>query len=155
MKRFLCLLVGLALVPLFAFADYENCPDVSGLSYLELMYMHGCVNRALWACEEWTKVEVPSGVYKIGDEIPAGRWTITPTASDDFYTIHYGTKLNRTETGIDSDSIVDSWNISSNYSDSMRHRLDITLEEGYYIDLGHKSTFAPYTGKPTPDFKFD
>ena len=62
MKKLLSiLLVVLLLIPSFSLALYENLPDVSGYSYVELMYMLGSVKRALWACDEWQQVEVPAG----------------------------------------------------------------------------------------------
>ena len=155
MKRFFALILALVFIPLFASADFENCPDVSGLSYVELMYMYGSVQRALWACEEWTSVDVPAGVYKIGESIPAGHWSIQPVKSNDFYMITYGSKLDITGASIDYDSIDGFWTISSDLSDSMLRQLDIVLTDGYYIELGHASHFIPYVGKQIPGFNFD
>ena len=152
-KLFAMVLVFAMVFTVSATAEENN--EFMGLSYIELMGKLGKVQRALWACDEWTSVDVPAGVYKIGEDIPAGHWTITAAKHDDFYNIGYGTKLNITETGLDSDSIVDWWNISSDYSDTLLHRLDIVLSEGYYLELGHTSVFKPYSGKPNPQFNFD
>ena len=159
MKKLITVILVLSLLsfPLLSLSGsmYENCPDVSGLSYIELMYTYGAVQRAIWASDEWTSVDVPAGVYLIGTEIPAGHWTITPSVSGDFYTIGYGTQLNATQTGLADGSIIEWLNISSDHSDAMRHSLDIVLEEGFYLYLGHTSTFTPYIGKKLPDFHFD
>ena len=153
MKKLIALLLILILAVSSAAAEQDN--EFTGLSYIELMGKLGKVQRAMWACDEWTSVDVQAGVYRIGEDIPAGHWSITAAAENDFYTIGYGTKLNATGTGIDDDSLVDWWTLSSDYSSPMLHRLDIILEEGYYIELGHKSTFQPYSGKSTPQFHFD
>lgn len=153
MKKLLCLLLVLCMFPFVSLAEEDN--EFMGLSYIELMGKLGKVERALWACKEWTSVDVAAGVYKIGEDIPAGHWTITPAAYNDFYMISYGTKLNITETGLESDSIVDSWMISSDYSDTLPHRLDIVLQDGFYLQLYHKSVFKPYSGKSKPSFNFD
>lgn len=154
MKKLIAVVLILTmLLPAAVIAEKDN--EFMGLSYIQLMGKLGEVQRALWACDEWQSVDVQAGVYKIGEDIPAGHWEITPADYDDFYTIGYGTKLTITGTDIDSDSIVGWWNISSDYSDSLLHILDIILDEGYYLQLGHKSTFTPYDGKSKPDFKFD
>lgn len=154
MKKLFALILGIAMA-MTAVAVAEEDNEFMGLSYVELMGKLGKVQRALWACDEWTSADVQAGMYKIGEDIPAGHWTITAAKSGDFYTIGYGTKLTVTGTDLDYDSIVGWWNISSDYSDSMMHRLDIILEDGYFLQLGHKSTFKPYSGKPNPQFHFD
>lgn len=153
MKKLLTIILILALIlPAAALAE-DN--EFMGMSFIELMEKLGKVERALWASDEWKSVDVPAGVYKIGEDIPAGHWTITAAKADDYFFIGYGSKLNATETEIDGDSIDGWWGISSDYSDSSMHRLDIVLSEGYYLQLGHTANFVPYTGKPKPSFNFD
>lgn len=154
MRKLITVILILALIlPAAAVAEEDN--EFMGLSYIELMGKLGKVERALWACGEWQSVDVPAGVYKIGEDIPAGHWSLSPTAYDDFYVIGYGTKLDITETSIENDAIVGWWNLSSDYSNTMMHTLDVVLTEGYYLYLGHKTTFQTYSGKPKPDFHFD
>lgn len=153
MKKLITIILILALAVTAAAAETDN--EFMGLSYIELMGKLGKVERALWACDEWKTAEVHAGIYKIGEDIPAGHWSLSPSAYDDFYTIGYGSKLNATGTELDYDSIDGWWNISSDYSDPMLHQLDIILSEGYYLYLGHRTTFRPYSGKPTPSFGFD
>lgn len=154
MKKLFAMILVIALA-MTAVAIAEEDNEFMGLSYVELMGKLGKVQRALWASDGWTSVDVQAGIYKIGEDIPAGHWVISPAKYDDFYTIGYGTKLNRTGTDLDTDSIDGWWNISSDYSDSLLHSLDITLEDGYYLQLSHMSTFKPYSGKPNPQFHFD
>ena len=153
MKKLIAMILILAmLLPAAALADL---PDISGLSFDELIELKQKIDLALWDSEEWQEVKVPIGVWKIGEDIPAGHWTITAAKADDYFFIGYGSKLNATETEIDGDSIDGWWGISSDYSDSSMHRLDIVLSEGYYLQLGHTANFVPYTGKPKPSFNFD
>ena len=79
MKRFFCLLFVLVFLPLVSLADL---PDLSGLSFDELVLLRDQLNLAIWNSKEWQEVKVPIGVWKIGDDIPVGKWTIS-AASDD------------------------------------------------------------------------
>ena len=150
MKKLITIIMILALLlPAAATADI---PDISGLSFSELGQLIREAKKALWACDEWKEVKVPAGVYKIGEDIPAGQWSIQ-APSGEFVTVGYGSKLDHTGTALDSDSI-DYWgNISGSATDNSLHQLDIILEDGYYI-VFHKSVlFYPYVKKL--DFSFN
>ena len=155
MKKLLSVLLIVALlIPSFSLAMYENLPDVSGYSYLELMYMLGSVKRALWACEEWQQVEVPAGIYTIGEHIPAGHWSICP-ASGIAYMIIYGSALDKTAAKVDYDSYEWSGWVSGDPEDkTMLPQLDIVLEDGHFLELHGTTYFYPYTDKPDFGFKF-
>ena len=58
MKRFFCILFAFVLLPVFSLADL---PDLSGLSYDELVQLRDQINLAIWNSEEWEEVSVPSG----------------------------------------------------------------------------------------------
>ena len=74
MKRFFCLLFVLVLLPVVSFADL---PDLSGLSYDELVQLRDKINLAIWNSEEWQEVTVPIGVWVVGEDIPVGHWSIS------------------------------------------------------------------------------
>ena len=153
MKRFLCLFLVCILIPIASFADYENVPDISGLSYLELYYLLGCVERAIWSSDEWTKAEVPAGVYTVGEHIPAGHWSIQ-AHTDNRILVVYGSKLDATGAQIDPDYVEFTDIVSGDMDDySSLHQLDIILEDGHFIELHGASIFYTYTGKLLPDFK--
>ena len=155
MKKILALFLSLVLflLPVASHADYENVPDISNLSYLELYYLLGCVERAIWASDEWTKAEVPAGVYTIGEHIPAGHWSIQAHLDKKILVV-YGSKLDATGAQIDPGSIEFTDYVSGDPDDfSSLHQLDIILEEGHYIELHGASIFYTYTGKLLPDFK--
>ena len=150
MKKLITIVLIIALsLPTIASADI---PDISGLSFEELGQLIREAKKALWACDEWKEVKVPAGVYTIGEDIPAGHWSIQ-APSGEFVTIGYGSKLDHTGTGLDSDSI-DYWgNVSGNATDNSLHQLDIVLEDGNYIVLYSAVLFYPYTKKL--DFTFN
>ena len=78
MKRILALILtmsALAAIPLSAHAE-EKKIDLSGLTYNELVELKDQINLAIWECDEWQEVEVPQGIWKVGEDIPAGHWTI-------------------------------------------------------------------------------
>lgn len=152
MKRLLCLIIILVMVPLFSYADYENVPDISGLSYLELYYLLGCVERAIWASDEWTKAEVPAGVYTIGEHIPAGHWSIQAPLDGTVYIV-YGSALDKTGAQINPKNVEFMDTVVNDPDDFAHlHQLDIILEEGHYIELHGASIFYTYTGKLLPGF---
>ena len=64
MKKLLTIILILALaVPAAALADL---PDISSLSYDELIQLKDQLNLAIWNSQEWQEVEVPAGTYQIG-----------------------------------------------------------------------------------------
>ena len=50
--------------------------DLSGMSYDELVILKDRIDKTIWDSQEWQEVTVPQGLYKIGEDIPAGKWTI-------------------------------------------------------------------------------
>lgn len=52
--------------------------DLSGMSFSDLLALKERINLALFQCDEWQEVKVPAGMYKIGTDIPAGKWVISP-----------------------------------------------------------------------------
>ena len=76
MKRFLSLLLCLLVVvsPAWSIADL---PDISSLSYDELVELKDSINLAIWNSQEWQEVTVPMGVWTVGEDIPVGHWSIS------------------------------------------------------------------------------
>ena len=126
MKKVLCVLLVIALVGAAAYAAI----DLSGMSFEELLDLKARVDKALWASDELQKVLVPSGDYVIGDDIPAGRWTIFVSGSDSSY-VHI-----EDEKG----GYVDSYYLTNG------ERANVTLKDGYVIELNGQIFFTPYTG---------
>ena len=53
--------------------------DLSSLSYDELIALHKQVSKAIMQSDEWKEVTIPIGTYVIGEDIPAGDYTVTYT----------------------------------------------------------------------------
>lgn len=52
--------------------------DWETMSYDEWVVLKDQLLLAMWASEEWQEVAVPQDVYPVGEDIPAGHWTLTP-----------------------------------------------------------------------------
>ena len=50
--------------------------NLSGMSYEELVALKDQINLAIWKSGKWQEVEIPQGVWKVGEDIPAGKWTV-------------------------------------------------------------------------------
>lgn len=159
MKKLFCLLIALLFVPLVSFADL---PDISGLSYDELIELREKINLAIWNCSEWQEVEVPAGVWEVGVDIPAGKWTITPVGPQ-YMNLWYGDKLNAsgTDAGYGWDSVngynellSTKTNKDGSWKDpSYPHYAILTLKDGWFVRNAGTVTFTPYTGKADLGFK--
>ncbi len=153
MKKLIALILILAmLLPAAALADL---PDISGLSFDELIELKQKINLALWDSEEWQEVKVPIGVWKIGEDIPAGKWTISAATDNGSYLIfcdeldpsgmegsfsgrfHYYTEIEKEGFG----------------DESSPTSVDLDCYKGNYIIIKYGPVwFKPFTGKPDLGF---
>ena len=155
MKKLFALLCILILVPCMAMAEI----DLSGMSYDELVALQERINLAIWNSKEWQEVTVPQGVWKVGEDIPEGHWTIT--AAGNYTSIETGTALDDIGKDIDiwqSDGYFCEHIYSPSYFafDVNQHvqKLDIKLKNGIYIIISSgNAVFTPYAGKPSLGFK--
>lgn len=157
MRKLAAFLVAMVLMCGTAMAEEI---DLSSMSYDELVALKDQINLAMWKCEEWQEVTVPQGVWKVGEDIPAGHWTIK---TDNIFNslVSCGTALSESGKGIDPFKsqcyYVDS--IKSNESEFFeaardKAETDIELENGMYIVVECGSViFTPYSGKPSLGFK--
>lgn len=157
MKRFFCFFLVLALLPVLSLADL---PDLSGLSFDELIQLRQQTLLAIWNSSEWQEVRVPAGVYEIGVEIPEGYWTLTPNSGDSVCYI-YCDQLNETRSTFGDDCDVwDTYIVNSARSlnkewkdNSVLHELSMDLKPGRFLIIPCETVFTPYTGKPDLGFK--
>lgn len=107
--------------------------DLSGMSFSDLLTLRRQIDTALWASDGWQTVDVPAGSYIIGDDIPAGRWTITGHSN---YVEIY---RNEAEYQNKKRFVYEYLSDGETYN--------ATLENGQYlcISMGNCS-FSPYTG---------
>ena len=144
MKKLISFVLILALLlPAVALADL---PDLSGLSFDELGQLISQAKRALWACPEWQQVEVPAGIYQIGEDIPAGHWSIQVPSGEYVY-YAYGSQTDRTGTKIDDDFTDIFGAISGDATDHALHQLDVIFEDGNYFEIRGTCYFYPYVKK--------
>ena len=73
MKKLVAQFPAIVLAAGFALAEGI---DLSGMSYDELVALKDRINLAMWQSDEWQEVTVPQGVWKVGEDIPAGHWTV-------------------------------------------------------------------------------
>ena len=79
-KRILCALIGLLI--LTASAAMAETMD-------ELCEAYALAGRRMWTAAEWETVILPPGLWKSGEDIPAGRWKLT-AATETSAEIAYG-----------------------------------------------------------------
>lgn len=148
----LALVLCLALIPAASAADI----DLSGLSFDELVALRDRIDLAIWQSEEWQEVTVPHGVWLVGEDIPAGKWTITVCDGGSLF-LCVGRKLNASGTDVEGDYHM--WLLRSSSRRSFDPASDveamtIDLHDGEYVTIDEGSvTFTPYAGKPSLGFK--
>lgn len=155
MKKLLCILLAcLCITP--AFADDI---DLSGMSYDELVRLKDRINLYMWLSDEWQEVKVPSGLWEIGVDIPAGHWTLTANPEASYVQIWYSDSLNESGKDINRYSkqyySADIWGAEWSYfQEGQLSSIDIDMQEGFYLKIDHGYViFTPYQGKPSFDFK--
>ena len=156
-KLFIFTLILALILPVAASADL---PDLSGLTYDELVELRDRINLAMWNSQEWQEVTVPAGVWEVGVDIPEGHWTIRIAAEDQLTNIVYTDKLD--EVGKD---VGYGW---KGYHTSLCNKklkngslkwpeyieeADIDMKAGMYFICKIPVVFTPYTGKPSLGFK--
>ncbi len=156
MKKVITIILVLVLaLPVTAWADL---PDISGLTYDELLQLKDKINLAMWNSQEWQEVTVPIGVWVVGEDIPVNHWSIklSPDASAKWAKIIYCDRLDKS--GLDAGNqfecdIYAYLNVASPDNDRYPQSIDIDLKPGTYLIIGNASVvFTPYSGKPDLGF---
>lgn len=144
MKKVLVVIIALILVvSMSASADI----NLSDMSFEELKALQQQITLALWACDEWQEVEVPAGVYQIGKDIPAGKWTISPVSGGSLILV-YGTKLDETGANIGMWDVICSELLYSKdsiwYPAGEPSNCTLILADGNYLILEDDTIFTIY-----------
>jgi hypothetical protein len=163
MKRILALI--LVLLSLVGFASAETI-DLSGMSFDELVALKDQINLAIWNSQEWQEVTVPQGVWKVGEDIPAGTWTIkcADIGRNNYMMkecdLSWGEHLSEDGLSIRWSGrygFVNIYNPNHEYySEGQITEYIITVQDGDYIVIAaayNKAVFTPYNGKPSLGFK--
>ena len=128
-KALICIILILALLSSIVSVLAEM--DFSEMSFNELLEAQEQLTTALWASDGWEEVRVPTGIYKIGEDIPAGRWTISITPDNKYYvTIYTGTELD--ETG---NSVAYPYTYESIHREQGNTSVTWTLKDGCYFSV--------------------
>ncbi len=157
MKKLFALLLVLIALPAAALGDL---PDISGLSYTELVQLKDQINLAMWNSQEWQEVTVPPGIYEIGKDIPAGHWSMIATKGDGPVSVIYASAL--AKDGHQVDFTADNYGYiaedvcdpaSEYYDASCKTIIDFDLKAGFFLQIESTLIFTPYAGKPDLGFK--
>ena len=152
MKKLITAILILAmLLPAAALADV---PDISNLTFDELVQLKDKINLAMWNSKEWQEVKVPAGIWEIGVDIPAGHWQINPKEggmAELFYceAVDETAKLPDFSKKYYKEVIVST---SNSNADRSINYIDYDLVEGWFIINRDAVFFTPYTGKPDLGF---
>lgn len=137
---------------------YAETIDLSGMTYAELVALKNQINLAIWNSQEWQEVTVPQGVWVVGEDIPAGHWTVK-CINGPVSNIQWGTKLDESGEEIEYHGRYSTlhWIYNpSHYTEEDGLPFDYSFEvyDGEYIVIGRgPMVFMPYTGKPDLGFK--
>lgn len=77
MKKLVSLFAALMLIPSFSFAE----TDLSSMSVDDLVSLKTAIVGELMARDEVKIVTVPAGEYIVGEDIPAGKYSVATSAS--------------------------------------------------------------------------
>lgn len=155
MKRFISVLLLLCLLNAPAFAEI----DLSGLTFDELVELRNQCLTEMTKRDEWQEVTVPIGVWKIGEDIPAGHWNITCYRTDKYAyaTVYYTDELDETKKKASNRGkfhYAAMVKVEGSPAVTNNLVLDIDMVEGAYLVVDNCPVIlSPYTGKPDLGFK--
>lgn len=158
MKKIACILLAMALMICLVLPVCAEEIDLSALTWEELLDLKARITMEQLTRDEWQEVEVPQGVWVVGEDIPAGKWTVRCSYGNSV-TISWGQYLDADGHGIDYfRGTNDSKNIKNvngrlyQEGDATEYTFDAI--DGYYVVINFSSaTFTPFTGKPDLWFK--
>ena len=154
MKKLFVLLLAALLICSVAAADPV---DLSGMTFDELVALRDQINLAIWNSQEWLEVTVPEGIWIVGEDIPAGHWSIRVAAKKDYFYVSCYDKLNETEKMPARGARLVQQDIASPgysaFGEITPEVADLILEDGWFFECGGAVIFTPYAGKPDLGFK--
>ena len=154
MRKVITICITLALVLSLAPAAFADV-DLSGMTFDELVALRDQIDLAIWNSQEWQEVEVPQGVWRVGEDIPAGKWTIRAVSGGNAY-VKVGNELKDGGTDVKSKYTLDIYAPDHRYYTEGKNMTEGTaeLEAGQYVSINYaNAVFTPYAGKPSLGFK--
>lgn len=148
MKKLICVILVIILMPIVAIADI----DLSSLSYNELVSLINKAQLEIMKSDKWQEVEVPPGTYIVGKDIPAGHWTIAINDSG-YADFEIGTTI-KSNGEIDYMSCLDDYKhitligkSSFLYTEGNTTSYSLELLNNWYVVITTGSIiFTPYKG---------
>lgn len=157
MKKLISIIL-LLIVCMTAVCSAEDV-DLSGYTLDQLIALRQKITMAMWETEEWQEVRVPMGIYQVGKDIPAGKWTVR-CAVDKYSVITFGNKLSPGETDLDifgtkyGRDFVTSPDYKYFEKGKDRTEYTFSVENGDYILIERCDViFTPFAGNPDLGFK--
>lgn len=154
MKKLFILCLSVLLLISAAAADPV---DLSGMSYDDLVALRDQLNLAIWNSREWQEITVPAGIWTVGEDIPAGHWSIRVAGELSFTNVIYFEKLDRASLGPDYNGYYFLRQINTadmaEYGLNGATSLDLNMQAGWYFQCDKSVIFTPYSGKPDLGFK--
>ena len=126
MKKLIAIVVTIILTCSVAYASQI---DLSVMSYEELLSLQQDIQRAIMQTSEWQEVEAPAGLYLVGVDIPAGKWTVS--MNKQWARIKIGSKLEANQNEVSSKSS-DYYTVQINQEVPSQ---TITFLDGQYVEI--------------------
>ena len=130
---------------------------LSGLSFDELIALREQLNLAIWNCQEWQEVTIPTGTWIVGVDIPAGHWSIRTSGKLSILNISAFDHADAAGKSAEGASFFWIQTICSpDYAEitdfDFSTVADINLQNGWYFKCEGTVIFSPYSGHA--DFGF-
>lgn len=124
MKRIVMIVLAFCMITSLAYSDAAI--DLANYSYEELVSLQHRITVEIMSRQEWKEVEVPAGSWMVGEDIPAGTYSVRPREYS--LTIWY-----QRENGVKNYYMVTEGDVVGK----------ITFIEGTEIELSSPAIFAP------------
>lgn len=156
MKKLRMIAMTLVLALLLAAPAAATGIDLSALSWDELIALKAEIGKEQMSRDEWQEVEVPQGVWVVGEDIPAGKWTVRCT-SGTYCRLAWGDTLDASghDISYDSSERDTAWiyNPAKAHADDTKE-YTFDAKDGMYVCIeSAPAVFSPYAGKPDLGFK--
>lgn len=130
MKKLFSVILLVCMIPLFASA--ENLTD---LTFDELLILQRTLTAEIMSRPEWKEVEIPTGFWIVGEDIPAGTYTMTTKEQNCDVVIWKGAAGDRSN------------KLRTYYLHPDEPVGKISLEEGWTVEVTYrKMILSPFSG---------
>lgn len=123
MKKLICIIMILCMTPVISLADM----DLGSMNFDDLIALQKKIVAEIVSRPEWKEVEVPSGQWIVGVDIPAGVYSVSPVRSSSSFSCY-------DQSGRLTESLLC-------LSDSPIGKIE--LIEGWTVNLTNPVIFAP------------